>query len=159
MQLLKDASSLAADPDSAARELMDTVPAIMQFIRRHMRALRGQELTVPQIRTLYVVNRAQRPSLSQVAEHIGLSLPAMSRLVDAMVRKGLMTRNACAEDRRHIRLALTTKGRAAMDAAWQGTHAELASELTSLSPEQRGAIASAMIALRPVFDPESVENS
>jgi DNA-binding MarR family transcriptional regulator len=154
MQLLSDASSTGSSTDACARDLMETVPTVMQFIRRHVRSLRGHELTVPQIRTLYWVSRGGRPSLSEAADYIGLSLPAMSRLVEGLVKKGLMTRTACEDDRRHVRLALTGRGQAELDAAWEGTRARLADELASLPAGQRRTIQEAMNALRPVFEPE-----
>jgi MarR family transcriptional regulator for hemolysin len=134
---------------------METVPTVMQFIRRHVRSLRGHELTVPQIRTLYWVGRGARPTLSEAADYIGLSLPAMSRLVEGLVKKGLMTRTACSNDRRHVRLALTAPGQSALDAAWEGTRARLADVLSALLPEQRRTIQEAMHALRPVFEPDT----
>lgn len=154
MQLLSDATSAGARPESCARELMETVPMVMQFIRRHMRSLRGQDLTVPQIRTLWFIANHARPSLSDAAEFIGLSLPAMSRLVDGLVRKGHVTRTACSEDRRHVRLAITEHGEAAFDSAWDGTHARVTEEIAALSPEQRGTIEAAMATLAEVFGPE-----
>ena len=156
MQLLADASTVEAAPDACARDLMETVPLVMQFIRKHMRNLRGRELTVAQLRTLYNVGQGQRPSLSDVAEQIGLSLPAMSRLVDALVRKGLMTRTSCEHDRRHLRLALTRRGQTALDAAWKGTHDRLSAEISTLPTEQRDVIQAAMHALRPVFEPDTL---
>ena len=159
MQLLSDASTLEAAPQACARDLMETVPLVMQFIRKHMRSLRGGELTVAQLRTLYNVGRGRRPSLSDVAEQIGLSLPAMSRLVDALVKKGLMTRTSCEHDRRQVRLALTRRGQTALDTAWKGTHDRLATEIASLPGEQRAMIQAAMHALQPVFDPDSTPDA
>ena len=153
MQLLTDARIGSAKPASCAREVMETVPLVMQFIRHHMRKLRGQDLTVPQIRTLWFITHHARPSLSDAAEFIGLSLPAMSRLVDGLVRKGFVTRTACETDRRHVRLGVTDEGQAALDSAWEGTHAQVTEELEALSPQQRAVIESAMNSLREVFGP------
>jgi DNA-binding MarR family transcriptional regulator len=124
----------------------------MQYIRRQMRSLRGQDLTIPQIRTLWFITQHTQPSLSDAAEFIGLSLPAMSRLVDGLVRKGLTTRDVCPNDRRHVRLGITERGQSALDAAWDGTHARVAEEVASLSDEQRATIRAAMEALRSVFE-------
>jgi MarR family transcriptional regulator for hemolysin len=157
MQLLTDAIVSEMSEDQCARDLLDVVPFIMQFIRTHLRGVQGQDLSVPQIRTLSFVNRNVRPSLSCTAYHLGLSLPGMSRLVDALVRKGLVNRTACPRDRRHIRLELTDKGRAALNLAWQATRVELAREVASLSPQQRGLISAAMEMVRPVFNPKVIE--
>ena len=157
MQLFKDATIYSSTDDQCARDLLEVVPFIMQFIRTHLRGVRGQDLSVPQIRTLSFINRNVRPSLSCTAYHLGLSLPGMSRLIDALVRKGLVDRTACPRDRRHIRLELTDAGRAALNVAWQATRVELAREVASLSPEQRGLISAALEIVRPVFNPKVVE--
>ena len=118
-------------PDRCAKQLIETVPLVMQFMRRQMRRASKQALSIPQLRTLYFVSIHDRPSLSDAADFIGLSLPAMSRLVDALVRKELVSRTACQTDRRHIRLAITARGTASLDVAWQETHARLAEEVAA----------------------------
>src|SRR3982751_6748690 len=107
MQLLSGASKPQASEQSpdevcgvCGRELLDTVPLVMRVIRSHMRRHRSG-LTVPQFRTLCFVSTTDGSSLSAVAEFIGLSLPAMSRLVDGLVEQRLMDRRPCDDDRRH----------------------------------------------------------
>ena len=46
-----------------------------------------------QFRTLAFVDANQGASLSEVAGHIGLGLPSMSKLVDALVNRELLTRD------------------------------------------------------------------
>jgi DNA-binding MarR family transcriptional regulator len=157
MQLLSDASSAGVRPESCAREVMETVPLVMQFIRRQMRSLRGQDLTVPQIRTLWFITHHSHPSLSDAADFIGLSLPAMSRLVDGLVRKSLVTRTACPDDRRHVRLGVTSRGQAALDSAWKGTHSRVTEVIANLSARQRAVVESAMSSLNEVFGPSGDE--
>ena len=106
---------------------------------------------MPQIRTLWFITQNSRPSLSDAADFIGLSLPAMSRLVDGLVRKNLVTRNACPDDRRHVRLAVTHRGQSALDSAWEGTHARVAELVADLSAKQRATIETAMASLHGVF--------
>jgi DNA-binding MarR family transcriptional regulator len=158
MQLLSDATIAPAKPDRVARQLIETVPLVMQFMRRQMRRASKQELSIPQLRTLYFVSIHDRPSLSCAADFIGLSLPAMSRLVDALVRKGFITRTACEDDRRHVRLGISAAGRAALDVAWKGTHARLSKEVDSMSSEDRATLASAMNILRARFHPDVVKD-
>src|SRR5947209_5101005 len=114
MQSLLDARSRSATADDCARDLIDTVPLVMRVIRQHLRRHRSG-LSVPQFRTLWYVSSAAGPSLSAVADFIGLSLPAMSRLVDGLVEGRLMTRRPCADDRRHVRLSITPAGQTALD--------------------------------------------
>ena len=101
MQLLSPASKASPAEDVCARHLLDTVPLVMRVIRQHMRRHRSG-LTVPQFRTLCFVSSTEGSSLSAAADFIGLSLPAMSRLVAGMVEHGLMERRPCEDDRRHF---------------------------------------------------------
>ena len=145
-------------PEGCARRLIETVPLVMQFMRRQMRKARVGGLSIAQLRTLYFIDIHDRPSLSAAADFIGLSLPAMSRLIDALVRSGLVTRTACPNDRRHVRLGVTPSGKAALDLSWKNTHARLTEEVASLSSEQRETISSAMESLRSKFDPDNFKD-
>jgi len=68
--------------DECARQVLETVPLVMRTVRAEMRRRRTADLSVPQFRTLNFLNRQAGASLSQVAEHIGLTLPSMSLLVE-----------------------------------------------------------------------------
>src|SRR5437764_12438867 len=59
------------------------------------------DLSLSQIRILHVLTRVRdEASLKQLADEIGLSLPATSRSVDALVHRDLVTRSENAADRR-----------------------------------------------------------
>src|SRR4029079_5484993 len=53
--------------------------------------------------------------LKELAEKLGTSTPAMSRAVDDLVKKGLVTRVEDPDDRRARRIELTAKGRQVVD--------------------------------------------
>lgn len=136
--------------DGCARELLDTLPMGMRVIRRHMRRHRSG-LTVPQFRTLCFLTTAPGSSLSAVADFVGLSLPAMSRLVDGLVDKGLMQRRPCSDDRRQVRLSITPPGEAAITEARQLAQAQLAKAVAALTQDQRSALIQTMAVLRGIF--------
>ena len=96
--------------DECARQLLDTTPQIMRFIRAEMRSHRGHDLSVPQFRTLTFVNRNPEVSLSHLADHLGLTLPSTSKLVDGLVNQKIIIRHESKEDRRRLTLALTKNG-------------------------------------------------
>src|SRR4051812_44228999 len=154
MQLLSGATKPQASEETCGRELLDTVPLVMRVIRSHMRRHRSG-LTVPQFRTLCFVNTTDGSSLSAVAEFIGLSLPAMSRLVEGLVEHGLMDRRPCDDDRRHVRLSVTQTGEAALREARELAQAALAQAVGHLTPEQQTALVDTMRVLRDVFAPEA----
>ncbi|HEY3241717.1 MAG TPA: MarR family transcriptional regulator, partial [Phycisphaerae bacterium] len=111
MQPLRVANVSRIGPERCARELLAAVPAIMRFIRQEMRGHRQRPLTVPQFRSLVFLNMHEDASLSAVAEHVGLSLPAASRLVELLVKRGFIERRARSNDRRSVALTLTGRGR------------------------------------------------
>jgi len=155
MQLLTETSTAGVSDDACARELLDTVPLVMRVIRVQMRRHRSG-LTVPQFRTLCHVSSADGTSLSAAAEFVGLSLPAMSRLVDGLVAMGLLRRRLSDDDRRHVSLSVTRAGDAAVREARQLAQTHLAEAVASLSPKKRAAITTSMRVLHDVF---SAENS
>jgi len=53
--------------------------------------------------------------LKELAEKLGSSKPAMSRAIDDLVKKGLVSRLEDPEDRRARRIELTAKGQALVD--------------------------------------------
>ncbi|HYM39356.1 MAG TPA: MarR family transcriptional regulator [Thermoplasmata archaeon] len=140
-------------PKACAGEVLDTVPLIMQFIRVEMRRSRGPGISVPQFRVLTFLNRTEGASLSAVADRVGLSLPAMSRLVDGLVSRDLVRREESPEDRRRVLLHLTNLGKDLVRTARAGAQSRLAEVLTTLPIAERGDIARAMQSLRPVFLP------
>ena len=93
--------------EDAARELLEVVPIVMKEIRSEMRSRRTPDLTVPQFRTLAFVDRHKGASLSAVANHMGLTLPSTSRLVDILISRRLLTRGDNPSDRQDaVKLAL-----------------------------------------------------
>ena len=106
---------------ACAREILDVTPNIIQAIRVQMRAQHHHDLSVPQFRTLAFLSRHPGSSLSAVAEHIGLTLPTMSVLIEGLVQRGLVDRVADVRDRRRVLLTLTPEGKLlhaqALDAA------------------------------------------
>ena len=145
---------LSISLDQCAREVLETVPLVMRTVRAEMRCHRTADLSVPQFRTLNFLHRQAGASLSQVAEHIGLTLPSISLLVDGLVERKLILRNTSAADRRRVTLTLTAHGQSVLDAAHGAAQAALAEKLAALSAKDRMIVAQAMQALHPIFEPD-----
>jgi DNA-binding MarR family transcriptional regulator len=143
-----------ASPDDCARQLLEVVPPVMRVIRAEMRSLAAPELSVPQFRVLSYLNWHAGASLSAVADHIGLTRPAMSVPVDGLVHRKLVTRQTDPDDRRRLTLTLTRQGENLYAAARQHTQARLAGRLAALSPTEREALAASLEQLRGLFIPQ-----
>ncbi len=74
-------------------------------------AMSELELTITQIKLLHQLEGSTRElTLKEAAELVPLSLPAASRTVDDLVRRGLLKRHEDAEDRRMKRISATEAG-------------------------------------------------
>jgi DNA-binding MarR family transcriptional regulator len=92
--------------------------ALIVFLHKHcnsdlFEAVGALELTLTQIKLLNHLEDADRElTLKEAAESVLVSLPAASRMVDDLVRRGFVLRNEDVHDRRMKRVRLTDAGRA-----------------------------------------------
>ncbi len=130
---------------------MDVVPMVMRQIITHMRKERTAGMSVPQFRALILLDRQSHSPLTDVAEHLGLSVPSASRMIQGLVVKGFILREPGSSDRRQVSLTLSERGRAVMKNAQRKTEAQLAEILSRLSADQRGEVTHATNLLREAF--------
>ncbi len=151
MKLLEGESNLLPSADECAALVGDVVPLVMRTIRAEMRSHRSPDLSVPQFRALGFLWRHPGASLSAVADHIGLTLPSVSKMIDRLVAHDLVVRKTAPGDRRRVCLELTPLGTSTLQAATDATRARLAHLLIELSPDERAIVVEAMRSLRRVF--------
>ncbi len=142
---------MSALAQNTAYEVFESVPLLMRVIRAKFHEQRATEISVPQFRALAYINRNAGASLSELAGHIGLTLPSMSKLIDGLVNRNLVQRNSHSEDRRKICLRLTAEGQDELRLAHDHTQAFLAEKLSDLSEDDLKAIFHAMQVLRGLF--------
>lgn len=142
---------MVPSPEECAREVLDVVPLVMRAIRAEMRSHRTPDLSVPQFRALLYLRHHPGTSLSAVSDHLGLTPPSTSKLVDGLVARGLLTRETSPSDRRRVMLLVTPPGEAILQAASEATLARLAEALARLDEGGRAAVLEAMQALRALF--------
>ena len=80
------------------------------------RAAAARDLTLAQVRVLALIAAGDERS-SLLAERLAVAKPTITAVVDGLVDRGLVAREAVAGDRRSIRVALTSAGVAALRAA------------------------------------------
>jgi DNA-binding MarR family transcriptional regulator len=142
---------LQGAPDECAHEVLDVVPVAMRVIRKKLREHGTQLLTVPQFRTLLFIGSNKGASLSEVADHIGLTLPSMSALVDGLVTRNFVIRRAHRDDRRRVDLMLTERGETTARSARDATQDYLKERFSGLSETERITIVKGMRILRQIF--------
>lgn len=87
--------------------LLKSIPHSMRRIRRLSSGVLDGSITFEHLRTLFQINEGLNQT--QIAELFGISLPAVSKMVQNLEEKGLINRQP-GEDRRCLRLSLTSKG-------------------------------------------------
>jgi DNA-binding MarR family transcriptional regulator len=103
-------SPLARD----AQRLLDLLNALGSTTFRQMvwQRLSELDLTFAQSQVLFHVNDHPGCPMGDVAKAFGVTLPAVTHIVDRLAQKGFAARGAMAGDRRVTTLELTATGRA-----------------------------------------------
>lgn len=140
-----------ARSQEAATAVLETVPPVMRAIRGRMREGRPAGLSVPQFRTLVYLRRHPGSGLSEIAEHLGTSLPAASELISRLVRQELVIRETDPRERRRVRLTLAPAGAAQLAEAEARTTEWLSGLLERLDPQRRRAVVDALSDLRSLL--------
>jgi len=139
------------NPANCARDIIEVIPLVMRTIRSEIRRSRFREMSLAQFRSLAFLGRNPGAMLSEVADHLGLTMPTASKLVDALVIAGLLTRRSHGSDRRRVVLGLTQTGQAQYRVAYDGALRLMSERVAGLSETQRNRVADAMGLLRDVF--------
>jgi len=150
---------VSANAQRCAERLLAVVPTLMQALRVEMRAGRSADLTVPQFRSLVFFQIHPGAPLTQAAEHLGLSLPAASRLAEGMVARGLLARETCAADRRRMAVSLTAAGARHLAAAREAAVAVFTRRLAELSAMEQEVLFVVLGSLQQVFGIPSEEEA
>ena len=102
------------------------------------------DLTVPQLRAIFLLTESSSLRMSPMAQELGITLSACSHLVDKLVRSGFVTRSAGPDDRRVVCCTLTEKGQAVAQRLRQSIPLERQEFLDKLTVEELRIIVQAM---------------
>jgi len=150
MQQLADDKVSSTIELEDAQLLLELVPVIMRRIRTEMSRRTMGGLSIPQFRALNYLSRNPKASLNDVADHLGLTPPTASKLVQKLVLDKVVTRRG-ASDRRRICLSITSSGNEALQTARAETRQQLAINLKSLSQSKLVNLSKALNDLGQVF--------
>jgi len=131
-------------------ELLPDLTAFVRYVmqtcgRDFFHAVGEAELSFSQLKVLQLLGEQEEDlSVKGLADHFGLSLPAMSRAVDDLVRRELVTRTEDTEDRRMKRVRATRAGRALVGKLMELRVAGLESFIETLKPSERARLHKAL---------------
>jgi DNA-binding MarR family transcriptional regulator len=110
----------------------------------------SKTLTVPQFR---VLNRLARVSMSnqQLSAWMGVSAPTMSKIVDNLVVRKLVTRKIESTDRRQVIVECTPIGLGLAQSIRGSVQKKLARKISVLSQRQLSSLETGLLVLKETF--------
>ena len=137
MQLLPGESD-SVSPVAADGPVLDavlTASRVLVAMAARSLADAGEEVTLTQYRSLVVLASRGPQGVATLAEALAVTAPTASRLVERLVRKGLVRRRADRQDRRQVRIGLTEAGRDLVRLVTERRRGEIAVLLASIPPD------------------------
>lgn len=133
----------------------ETVPPAWFQARAQIRGAAAEQfnLSVEQFQVLRRIRRGF-DSVSTLAGEGRTSRPAVSKTVDGLVNRGLVSRLTDTQDRRHIRLSLTEEGARVMSAIFRQADDWLEARFARLTTAEREQLARALDLLQKMFKDE-----
>ncbi|MGH3012326.1 MAG: MarR family winged helix-turn-helix transcriptional regulator [Gaiellaceae bacterium] len=138
-----------ADPVDVANGLR---PTLLHLNRRLRQELAPLGVTGGQASLLWAIRSSPGIGVRELAEHEGVSPPAMTAYVDRLEAAGLVARRRSERDRRRVELALTDTGVRVIRSVRSRRTAWLAARLRRLEPDELEAIERALPALRKLIE-------
>jgi DNA-binding MarR family transcriptional regulator len=139
----------ADDRDRLVAQLMDFMHVVMRTCGGHggfLQAVDELGLSLSQLKALQLLGGlgSSEMSLKQMGDSLGLSLPTISRAVDGLVHRGLVTRTEDESDRRMKRVKVTPEAEELMNHLFDVRFAELERVFDLLTPRERTKLAGAL---------------
>jgi DNA-binding MarR family transcriptional regulator len=147
---------VATEPTSTncSKEILESIPVVMHYLRRGIRRELGDKASIPQIRALSFIRRNPTSTLTTVSEYLAVSNATTSSIVDRLVKKGLVTRTEDPKERRCLQLSVTPKGQEEYRVVQEVAIAELARVLTRLPDDQVKQIQEGLRILKEALEEE-----
>lgn len=97
-------------------DLPEKLANLRAFHRFQVTVVRsGTDYTARQVAALLTVAKCPDFGVKELAEHLGVSKPAVTRALDTLSIAGLVRRRRCEDDGRLVKLSVTLKGREQMN--------------------------------------------
>ena len=97
--------------DSLVRDVVELLRDLLHAIlAASFPAWLDLQLTLPQLRTLFIIAHNKTSSVIQISKHLGIGEPTASHLIDKLVQGGLVDRSEDPVDRRRAIIQLSAMG-------------------------------------------------
>lgn len=135
MCALYDAPPMAEDE---GKRILNSIRQLVRALRLFDREAQSKYgISAAQMFVLHTLEQHDGLSLNGLAEHTATDQSSASVVVQRLVEAGYVTRTAKKEDRRHIELRLTPKGRTVIRKAPPPAQQKILAAIESMSPRDR----------------------
>jgi DNA-binding MarR family transcriptional regulator/N-acetylglutamate synthase-like GNAT family acetyltransferase len=110
-------------------------------------------LSLTEARVLFELAHRESPTATDLLTELGLDPGYLSRILDAFVRQGYLTKEP-GHDRRQRRLSLTRAGRRAFESLDRKSHQEAAAMLAKLSESDQSQLIASMKSIESILEPQ-----
>ena len=132
-------------PDPFISTFHDWMELFMhRSMRGYMHYARENGLSRSMIGTLFHLSHRDHAGVTDLGEHLGVSSPAASQMLERLVDEGLIQRSEDPDDRRMKKITLTEKGSKVMKESVSARLGWLEQLTENLSEEEKRQITSAM---------------
>ena len=137
-------------PDGATLAMADFPSVLLvgtaTLIQRHVTrpALEPHELGVPEWRLLAFLHENGRSVSGEIASRTWMDKAQISRVLEALIERGLVRRDADPQHRQRLLVELTAKGKRLHALAFEATRKLQSELLLALSPSERKGLFSAL---------------
>jgi DNA-binding MarR family transcriptional regulator len=121
---------------------------IQVFMRRSMRNLllysRQKGFTHTQMATLFMIQRKESNSVSDIGDELGISNAAASQMLERLVQMGLIQRSEDPHDRRFKQIVLTEQGNQALQESIKARESWFIELADSLTDNEKAQVVAAL---------------
>lgn len=137
---------------------------ILEYFKISFRALTARamgewlelDLSMPQLKTLFVVAERGPLAVGELAAALGVGLPTGSHLVQRLVQAGLVERTEDVENRRRTLVRPSVEGESLVSRLRSGSRDKLRDYLALLSEEDRADLSRGLRALSRLCAPDEL---
>jgi DNA-binding MarR family transcriptional regulator len=142
--------------DEIVEKFWESLPPAWHNTRAYIRQVAAEKfsMTTEQFQVLRRIRKGIE-SVSALAEANRTSRSSVSKAVDALVNKGLVSRLTDETDRRHVHLTLTSEGERLLAEVFDQAEVWLRGKFQTLSPAECTTLLEAMQILQKTFNEPS----
>jgi DNA-binding MarR family transcriptional regulator len=130
----------------------ETVPSLWNLVRNNVRSIAAEKFDIS-VEQFHILRHIRKGicSVSDLAKTRQISRPAVSQAVEALVEKGLVSRQPVADDRRFVKLLLTPTGDDLLNKIFQQNRVWMEEKMIELDDVELTRILDALDTLKNIF--------